>query len=78
VKGLKKKILFMGQFDNLGCMIQIDNGIMKIIKRALMVLKARKISANLFVLMRETHYEVEASIASASHLKEKMMMWYKN
>ena len=77
MKGLKKKILFVGQFDNLGCMIQIDNGIMKIIKRALMVLKARKISANLFVLMRETHYEVEASIASDSPLEEKMMTWHK-
>jgi len=74
VKGLKKKISFVGQFDNLGSKIQINNGIMKIIKRALMVLKVRKIAANLFVLMRETHHEVEASIASASPLEEKMMM----
>jgi F0F1-type ATP synthase delta subunit len=74
VKGLKKKISFVGQFDNLGSKIQINNGIMKIIKRALMVLKVRKIAANLFVLMRETRHEVEASIASASPLEEKMMM----
>jgi hypothetical protein len=77
VKGLKKKILIVGQFNNLSCKIQIDNGIMKIIKRALMVLKARKIVANLFVLIRETHHEVDASIASASSLEEKMMMWHK-
>jgi hypothetical protein len=77
VKGLKKKISFVGQFDNLGSKIQINNGIMKIIKRALMVLKARKIAANLFVLMRETHHEVEASIASANPLEKMMMMWHK-
>jgi hypothetical protein len=51
---------------------------MKIIKRALVVLKARKIAVNLFVLMRETHHKVEASIASASPSKEKTMMWHKN
>ena len=33
VKGLKKKILSVGQFDNLGCKIRIDNGIIKIIKK---------------------------------------------
>ena len=66
MKGLKKKILLMGQFDNLGCKIRIDNEIMKIIKRALVVLKARKIVGNLFVLMRETYHEVETSIASTS------------
>jgi len=50
---------------------------MKIIKRALVVLKARKIAVNLFVLMRETHHKVEASIASASPSEEKTMMWHK-
>jgi hypothetical protein len=40
--------------------------------RALVVL--RKIAANLFVLMREIHHKVEASIASASPLEEKTMM----
>jgi len=76
VKGLKKKILSVGQFDNLGCKIRIDNGIMKIIKKVLVVLKARKIAANLFVLMRETHHKVEASIASTSPSEEKTMIWH--
>jgi hypothetical protein len=49
---------------------------MKIIKKVLVVLKARKIAANLFVLMRETHHKVEASIASTSPSEEKMMMWH--
>jgi hypothetical protein len=64
----------MRQFDNLGYKIRIDNGL---IKRALVVLKARKIAVNLFVLMRETHHEVEASITSASLSEEKTMMWHK-
>ena len=64
----------MEQFDNLGYKIRIDNGI---IKRALVVLKARKIATNLFVLIRETHHEVEVSIASASLSEEKTMMWHK-
>jgi hypothetical protein len=40
------------------------------------VLKGRKIVANLFVLMREIHREVEVSIASASLAEEKTMMWH--
>jgi hypothetical protein len=76
VKGLKKTLLSVGQFDSLGCKIRTENGIMKIVKGALVVLKARKIAANLFVLMGETHHEAEASIASASPAEEKMMMWH--
>jgi hypothetical protein len=76
VKGLKKTLLSVGQFDSLGCKIRTENGIMKIVKGALVVLKARKIAANLFVLMRETHHEAEASIASASPAEEKTMMWH--
>jgi hypothetical protein len=77
VKGLKKNLLYVRQFDSLCCKIRTDNGIMKIIKGALMVLKARKIVANLFVLMGETYHEAEASIASASPTEEKTMMWHK-
>ena len=43
----------------------------------LVVLKARKIAANLFVSMRETNHKVETSIASANPLEEKTMMWHK-
>jgi len=32
VKGLKKNLLSVGQFDSLGCKIRTDNGIMKIFK----------------------------------------------
>jgi len=77
VKDLKKNLLSVGQFDSLGCKIRIENGIMKIIKGALVVLKARKTVANMFVLMGETHHGAEASIALASPAKEKAMMWHK-
>jgi len=76
VKGLKKNLLSVGQFDSLGYKIRTDNGIMKIVKGALMVLKARKIVANMFVLMVETHHKAEASIASASPAEEKTMIWH--
>jgi len=76
VKDLKKNLLSVRQFDNLGCKIQINNGIMKMIKGALMVLKARKTVANMFVLMGETYHEAEASIVSASPAEENTMMWH--
>jgi hypothetical protein len=76
VKDLKKNLLFVGQFDSLGCKIRTDNGIMKIVKGALVVLKARKTVANMFVLMGETHHGAKASIASANPAEEKMMMWH--
>ena len=42
-----------------------------------MVLKVRKIVANLIVLMEETHHEADASIVLASPAEEKTMMWHK-
>jgi hypothetical protein len=51
VKGLKKNILSVGQFDNLGCKIHLDNGIIKIVRGVLVVLNARKIIANFFMLI---------------------------
>jgi hypothetical protein len=77
VKGLKKNLLFVGQFDSFSCKIRTNNGIVKIVKGALMILKARRIVVNLFVLMRETHHETGTSIASASPAEEKTMMWHK-
>lgn len=47
VKGQKKNLLSLGQLDDLGCKIHIENRIIKIVKGVLMVLKAKKISANL-------------------------------
>ncbi|KAL3833987.1 hypothetical protein ACJIZ3_008723 [Penstemon smallii] len=49
---------------------------MKIIKGALMVMKAEKIAANLYMLKGETQQEGEASIASATSAENLTMMWH--
>ena len=42
----------------------VDNKIMKIVKGALVLMKAEKIGANLFMLKGETLQEADACIAS--------------
>jgi hypothetical protein len=76
VKGLKKFCLSVGQFDSLCCKIHTDNGIIKIVRGMLVVLKARKMAANLFMLIGETYHKADASIASANSIKDKTMMWH--
>ena len=77
VKGLKKNLLSLGQFDEIGCKIRVEGGTMKIVRSALVVLKARKIAPNLFMLMGETYLEAQASIALVGTVEEMMMMWHK-
>ncbi|KAM7477388.1 hypothetical protein LguiA_025601 [Lonicera macranthoides] len=57
VKGLKKNLLSLGQLDNSGCKTHVQDGIMKIVKGALVVMKAEKIAANLYMLKGETQQE---------------------
>ena len=40
VKGLKKNLLSIGQLDDLGCKTHIEGGILKVLKGALVVMKA--------------------------------------
>ena len=54
MKGLKKNLLFIGQLDNLGCKIHIENGILKVVKGALVVMKAKKTVTNLYMLLGDT------------------------
>jgi hypothetical protein len=54
VKGLKKNLLSIGQLDDLGCRTNIKNGIMKIVKGALVVMKTEKIVVNLYMLLGDT------------------------
>ena len=54
VKGLKKNLLSLGQLDDLKCKSHIENGIMKIIIGVLVVMRAEKIDANLYMLKGET------------------------
>ena len=54
MKGLKKNLLSLGQLDSGGCKTHVQNRVMKIVKGALVVMKAEKIVANLYMLKGET------------------------
>ncbi|KAH9647635.1 hypothetical protein KPL70_025262 [Citrus sinensis] len=72
VKGLKKNLLSLGQMDSHGYKTHVENGIMKIVKGALVLMKAEKIDTNLFMLKGETLQEADACVASKG--EESMMM----
>ena len=76
VNGLKKNLLSLGQVDNSGCKTHIQDGIIKIVKGALVVMKSEKIAANLFMLKGETLQEADACVASISKGEESTMMWH--
>ena len=76
MKGVKKNLLSLGQLDNSGCKIHIQDGIMKIVKGAFVMMKAEKIAANLYMLKGETQQEGEASTAMTSLAEESTMMWH--
>ncbi|GKA54986.1 gag-pol polyprotein [Tanacetum coccineum] len=52
--------------DDLGCKVEIQNKIMKIIKGMLVLMKGEKVAANLYQLKGEIMEEAEASVASHS------------
>jgi len=60
VKGLKKNLLYVGQLDDLGCQIHTESGILKVVKGNLVVMKAEKITTNLYMLLGDTLQEVNA------------------
>ena len=62
--------------DDLGCKTHIEKRVLKIIKGAIVVLKAKNIVANLYMFKEETHQEVIASIASTSSVEEMTTMWH--
>ncbi|KAH9670656.1 hypothetical protein KPL70_017059 [Citrus sinensis] len=74
VNGLKKNLLSLGQMDSHGYKTHMDNGIMKIVKGALVLMKAEKIGADLFMLKGETLQETDACVVSNG--EESMMMWH--
>ena len=77
VKGLKKNLLSLGQLDNSGCKTHIQDGIMQIVKGALVMIKVEKIAANLYMLKGETQQKGEASTMMASSAEESTMMWHR-
>ncbi|KAH9725675.1 Integrase catalytic domain-containing protein [Citrus sinensis] len=70
VNGLKKNLLSLGQMDSHGYKTHVENGIMKIVKGALVLMKAEKISANLFMLKGETLQEADACVASNGRVND--------
>ena len=76
VKGLKKNILSIGQLDDLGCKILTEGGIIKVVKGNLVVMKAKKIIANLYMLLGDTVQEADASVATANQ-EEATMTWHR-
>ena len=74
VNGLKKNLLSLGQIDSHWCKIHVENKIMKITRDALVLMKAEKIGANLFMFKGEILQEVNACVASNG--EESTMMWH--
>lgn len=53
MKGLKKNLLSIRQLDDLRCRTYIEGGILKVMRGALVVMKAEKLYVNLCILMGE-------------------------
>ena len=64
----------MGQIDSHGYKTHVENGIIKIVKGAIVLMKEEKIGANLFMLKGETLQEADACVASNG--EESTMMWH--
>ncbi|GJX23727.1 retrovirus-related pol polyprotein from transposon TNT 1-94 [Tanacetum coccineum] len=76
VEGLKKNLLSLGQLDDLGCKVEIQDKIMKIIKGALVLMRGEKVAANLYQLKGEIIEEAEASVASHSPSHRVAVSWH--
>lgn len=76
VRGLKKNLLSIGQLDDLGCKTHVEGGILKVVRGALVVMKAEKLSTNLYIFMGETLQEGDVSIASTSQ-ENSTTMWHR-
>ncbi|GJS19553.1 gag-pol polyprotein [Tanacetum coccineum] len=76
VEGLKQNLLSLRQLDDLGCKVEIQNKIMKVIKGALVLMKGEKVAANLCQLKGEIMEEAEASVASHSLSHRVAVSWH--
>ncbi|KAI9106336.1 hypothetical protein K1719_021864 [Acacia pycnantha] len=66
VKWLKKNLLSLRQFDDNDCKERTEKRVMRLVKVALVVIKAKKNDVNLYILVGEMYMEIEASIALTS------------
>ncbi|GKD83365.1 gag-pol polyprotein [Tanacetum coccineum] len=76
VEGLKMNLLSLGQLDDLGCKVEIQDKIMKIIKGVLVLMRGEKVAANLYQLKGEIIEEAEASVASHSPSHRVAVSWH--
>nr|GEX49786.1 retrovirus-related Pol polyprotein from transposon TNT 1-94 [Tanacetum cinerariifolium] len=76
MEGLKKNLLSLGQLDDLGCKVEIENKIIKIIKGALVLMRGEKVAAKLYQLNGEIMEEAEASVASHSLSHRVAITWH--
>ncbi|GKC45238.1 retrovirus-related pol polyprotein from transposon TNT 1-94, partial [Tanacetum coccineum] len=76
VEGLKKNLLSLGQLDDLGCKVEIQNKIMKITKGALVLMKGENVAANLYQLKGEIMKEAEASVDLHSPSHRVVVSWH--
>nr|GEX51077.1 hypothetical protein [Tanacetum cinerariifolium] len=76
MEGLKKNLLSLGNLDDLGCKVEIQNKIMKILKGALVLMRGEKVAANLYQLKGEIIEEAEVSVASHSPSHKVGVTWH--
>jgi hypothetical protein len=73
VKDLKKNLLSIGQLDDLGCKIHTEGGNLKVVKGNLVVMKAEKLTNNLYMLVGDTLQDANALTAVASQEETTMI-----
>ena len=74
VKGLKKNLLSIRQLDDIGYEFHAKKEIIKVIRCALVVMKAENITANLYMLHERTYQQVETFVANFG--EELTMRWW--
>ena len=77
VEGSNKNLLSIGVLDDLRCRVEIENRIMKIIRGALLLIKAQKIAANLYMLLGKTLQEVKTCVALEDSSEKYAMLWHR-
>ena len=54
MEGLKRNLLSLGQFDDLGYRMKSENRTLRIVRGALVIVKTEKIAENLYLVEGET------------------------
>ena len=76
VEGLRKNLLSLGQMDKLDCKIVVEKWIMKVIRKALVLMKEEKVTARLYMLKGKTLLEGKVSVASSNLSERSTTVWH--